>query len=256
MFSFIPKDMPGTCNARVLWKAPCAEPNGLQATEDGLWVVDHSPERKVCLLQYSDGALLHEFEVRTKRGSGITQDPDGNIWVSSTIGFEIICYDPETGKELTAFPTPRLESNPALPHGLIWADGHLWLATQFPGALVELDPVTGEVVHWIRVAGDRTHGIAWEDEDLWRLRNKSLPGADGPVANNQRSAGPWRSPRGLPALWCADTNRRVVFMLDPETGGVLDAIGVAGPEAHGMTIHDGTFWMCDAETGEVFVLER
>ena len=56
-------------------------------------------------------------------------------------------------------------------------------------------------------------------------------------------------------LWCVDTNRRAVFRLDPETGGILDAFGVAGPEAHGMTIHDGTFWMCDAETGEVFVLE-
>ena len=254
--SFIPRDMPGTCNARVLWKAPCAEPNGLQATASGLWVVDHSEERKVCLLRYSDGGLLHEFQVRTKRGSGITQDPDGNIWVSSTVGFEIICYDPETGKELAAFPTPWLESNPTLPHGLIWADGHLWVATQFPGALVELDPANGEVIHWVRVSGDRTHGIALEGEGLWRLRIKPPSGGDNWAANGQQLDEPWRSSRGLPPLWCVDTNRRAVFRLDPETGGILDAFGVAGPEAHGMTIHDGTFWMCDAETGEVFVLER
>ena len=188
--------------------------------------------------------------------AGLLKTQKGNIWVSSTVGFEIICYDPETGKELAAFPTPWLESNPTLPHGLIWADGHLWVATQFPGALVELDPATGEVVHWIRVSGDRTHGIAWEDEGLWRLRTKPPSGGDNADGNGQRSDDPWRSPRGLPALWCVDTNRRAVFRLDPETGGILDAFGVAGPEAHGMTIHDGTFWMCDAETGEVFVLER
>ena len=97
-------DPPAACNVRVLWKAPCAEPNGLQATASGLWVVDHSEERKVCLLRYSDGGLLHEFQVRTKRGSGITQDPEGNIWVSSTVGFEIICYDPETGTGARSFP--------------------------------------------------------------------------------------------------------------------------------------------------------
>lgn len=248
-------DPPVACNVRVLWNAPCAEPNGLQATASGLWVVDHSEERKVCLLRYSDGSLLHQFDVRTKRGSGITQDPDGNIWVSSTLGFEIICYDPETGRELTAFPTPALESNQALPHGLIWADGHLWVATQFPGALIELDPATGGVVNWFRVAGDRTHGIAWEDESLWRIWKNPPPGGR-PDSVGQRNEDPWRSPRGLPPLWCADTNRRVIFRLDPERGGILDAFGVAGPEVHGMTIHDGTFWMCDAETGEVFVLER
>ena len=93
-------------------------------------------------------------------------------------------------------------------------------------------------------------------KDFGRLRIKPPSGGDNSAANGQQLDEPWRSPRGLPPLWCVDTNRRVIFRLDPETGGILDSFGVAGPEAHGMTIHDGTFWMCDAETGEVFVLER
>ena len=48
----------------------------------------------------------------------------------------------------------------------------------------------------------------------------------------------------------------MLFQLDPSDGRILDAIGVVGPEAHGMTIRDGVFWLCDATTREVFVLER
>jgi len=60
----------------------------------------------------------------------------------------------------------------------------------------------------------------------------------------------------LPALWSSDTNKRVIFRIDPDTGEILDALGVSGLEPHGMTIHDGTFWLCDAGTRDVFVLEK
>ncbi|HVC33259.1 MAG TPA: hypothetical protein VNL16_07095 [Chloroflexota bacterium] len=243
-------------SVRALWKTAGPQPNGLQATDQGLWVLDQVDPNRVYLLRYSDGAVLREFQTRGKHGSGITVDPSGNVWIASTFGFDIICYDPETGRELSALPAPGLGEGPGSPHALEWREGHLWCNVPKAGQIFELDPATGRVLHHISSHGDRAHGMAWESDDLWcRGTNPASKVEPSPVAAHE-SDRPWRSARGLPALWCADTNRCVLFRLDPDTGEVLDALGVSGLEAHGMTIHDGTFWLCDAGTRDVFVLQK
>lgn len=243
-------------NARILWKTPGSQPNGLQATDQGLWVLDQVDPNRVYLLDYATGAILHEFQTRGKHGSGITVDPSGNVWIASTFGFEIICYDPETGRELTAIPAPGLNNQPGSPHALEWRDGHLWCNVPRAGQIFELDPSTGQVLHQISAHGDRAHGMAWETDDLWCLGINPASAIDPSPVGPEESRRPWRSARGLPALWCADTNKRVLFRLNPDTGAILDALGVSGLEAHGMTIHQGTFWICDAGTRDVFVLEK
>jgi hypothetical protein len=51
-----------------------------------------------------------------------------------------------------------------------------------------------------------------------------------------------------------DTNRRVIYKLNPYTGHILEAIGCSGPEPHGMTIWQNEFWLCDAESRAVFTI--
>ncbi|HLG52056.1 MAG TPA: glutaminyl-peptide cyclotransferase [Chloroflexota bacterium] len=244
------------CRVRVLWKTPGLQPNGLQAAAEGLWVLDQVDPNRVYLLRYEDGAVLREFETRGKHGSGITVDSSGRVWIASTFGYELICYDPETGREVAAIPAPGAGAEPGAPHGLEWRDGHLWCNVPRAGRIFELDPTTGRVLHQISAHGDRAHGMAWETDDLWCLGiNPASALTPSPVPDYEGRR-PWRSARGLPALWCADTNKRVLFRLNPETGAILDALGVSGLEAHGMTIHGGTFWLCDAGTRDVFVLEK
>ncbi|MGH2457437.1 MAG: hypothetical protein ACRDIY_01055 [Chloroflexota bacterium] len=243
-------------NVRALWKTSCQQPNGLQAAPEGLWVLDQVDPNRVYLVDYADGAVRREFQTRSKHGSGITVDPSGHVWVASTFGFEIICYDPETGREVSAIPAPGLGDGPGSPHALEWREGHLWCNVPKAGQVFELDPSNGRVLHHMSAHGDRAHGIAWEPDDLWaRGINPASKVNPSPVPAHE-SDRPWRSARGLPALWCADTNRRVIFRLNPDTGEILDALGVSGLEPHGMTIHDGTFWLCDAGTRDVFVLEK
>lgn len=243
-------------NARILWKTPGQQPNGLQATAQGLWVLDQIDPNRVYLLDYATGAILHEFPTRGKHGSGITVDPAGHVWIASTFGFEIICYDPETGRELAAIPAPGLGPQPGSPHALEWRDGHLWCNVPRAGQIFELDPSSGQVLHHFSAHGDRAHGMAWESDDLWCLGINPASRVDPSPVGPEESSRSWRSARGLPALWCADTNKRVLFRLNPDTGAILDALGVSGREVHGMTIHQGTFWMCDAGTRDVFVLEK
>jgi streptogramin lyase len=85
-----------------------------------------------------------------------------------------------------------------------------------------MDPANGQIVHSIPFLGDRAHGIAWDPDDG--------------------------------SLWSVDTNRRVIYKLDPDTGLIRDAIGCSGPEPHGMTIWEGQFWLCDAESRDIFTV--
>src|SRR5579885_1532399 len=231
-------------NVRTLWKTSYQQPNGLQATEDGLWVLDQVDPNRVYLLRYADGSIIREFGTRSKHGSGITVDSKGHVWVASTFGFEIICYDPETGRELAAIPAPGLGPGPGSPHALEWRDGHLWCNVPKAGQIFELDPATGKVLHHISAHGDRAHGMAWESDDLWCLGVNPASAIEPSPVPAHEAARPWRSARGLPALWSADTNKRVIFRLNPDNGEILDAIGVAGFEEQGMTIHNGKFWLC------------
>ncbi len=62
---------------------PGSKPNGLQATKDGLWMIDQSEGNKAYLLSYEDGTVLRSFATETDRSSGITYD-DGALWIGST----------------------------------------------------------------------------------------------------------------------------------------------------------------------------
>jgi streptogramin lyase len=205
----------------MLWLSPGGMPNGLQATPEGLWVIDQIDPNDIYLLAYEDGRCLHKIPTRALHSSGITIDPTGNIWVASTFTYELICFDRATGRELVAHPTPPYDKSGGA-HGTEWRDGKLWFNVPITGKIFAMDPATGQIVHSIPCHGDRAHGIAWDPVDA--------------------------------SLWCIDSNKRVIYKLNPYTGQILDAVGCSGPEPHGMTIKDGQFWICDAETRQMYTV--
>ena len=82
-----------------------------------------------------------------------------------------------------------------------------------------MEPDTWEEVHRFRVPGLRVHGIAWAD--------------------NGR-------------LWVSDTSAGTVNLLDPDDGRIFDVFRVEAPdEVHGMTIHEGVLWFCNAENCDI-----
>src|SRR5213594_1487397 len=58
---------------RRAFATPGPQPNGLQATREGLWVLDQGTSR-VALLDYRDGRVIREFSTESDKGSGITFD--------------------------------------------------------------------------------------------------------------------------------------------------------------------------------------
>src|SRR5436309_13176121 len=89
----------------VRWKTPGQQPNGLQATPDGLWVIDQIDPNDIYLLSY-EGKELKKIPTRGKHSRGIAIDPKGHIWVGATFTSEIICFDRHPGKSLAAYPSP------------------------------------------------------------------------------------------------------------------------------------------------------
>jgi streptogramin lyase len=210
--------MSSKVDPNVLWKTPGKQPNGLQATPEGLWVIDQIDPNDIYLLDYDSGRELTKIPTRAIHSSGITIDPTGNIWVSSTFTYELICFDRQTGKELVAHRTPPYDQSGGA-HGIEWHAGQLWFSVPITGKIFVMDPANGQILSSIPCHGDRAHGLAWE--------------ADGS------------------GVWSVDTNKRVVYKLNPATGEILNAVGCTGPEPHGMTIWQGNFWICDAETRDV-----
>src|SRR5215469_10792107 len=95
-----------TGKVEIAFKSPDgSKPNGLQATKDGLWIIDQAERNRAFLVSYSNGKVLRSFETETDRSSGITYD-EGTLWIGSTYSREIVHCDALTGKTLDRHFTP------------------------------------------------------------------------------------------------------------------------------------------------------
>jgi hypothetical protein len=229
----------------IVYKSPGPHPNGLQATADGLWIMDQGNNR-VYLVRLEDGKVLREFDTEADKASGITYDGEA-LWLASTYNRLTLRVSATTGKTLSEYYTPgagviyRMTGDPparssplakppvekkAVPadrwparspgtgaHGLEWRDGLLWMATPPARTLYCIDPKNWIVERKFSTAANRPHGMGWEGK----------------------------------YLWLTDSNLNAFFKHDPATGEVLEKIQLADsdPLPHGMTIWNGFMWYCD-----------
>ncbi len=232
-----------TRKVETVFKSPGPKPNGLQATAEGLWILDQG-DNHAYLVSYTDGKVLRNLNTDSKAGSGITFDGEA-IWLASTYSREIIRADAKTGKTLAKFdcpgagpvnwPNPRKSplakeppatprvalAKPAAPaqrvatgaHGLEWRDGKLWIAVPPAATVYRANPTDLKIEYQFKTAGDRPHGLGWD--------------------------GKW--------LWCADSNANCFHKYDPANGQVQELIQLTDndPLPHGMTIWKGWMWYCD-----------
>ncbi len=218
------------------FRTPGKNPNGLQATGEGLWILDQGTNR-AALVRYADGSVVREFATATDRGSGITFDGEA-LWIASTYDRRLVRVDAQTGRTLKQFDSPGsgvvkwgprgTNPRPTGAHGLEWRAGRLWVAVPPAVAIFVVNPEDGSVLRSFAAPGIRPHGIAWDP--------------DG-------------------SLWCAESLSRSFFKMNPKTGVILRQVMLpaGAPEVdglvhvpHGMTIWDRHFWFCVAETGEAY----
>lgn len=238
--------------ARVLFKAPGEQVNGLEAVPEGLWLCDQRDNR--CYLIDYEGRLVTSFPGPARNASGITFGA-GSVWVASNSRpSSIFRHDPLTGQctavlvlsgeggvhglqwrpfEPGEQPPPSVEPtaelHPSAPAGRPNAgpgvSGTLWVTRPGAHRIDHLDAETGDVLGSLHFEPSRSHGVFWDE-------------ADG-------------------TLSVAETNDGHIFRLDPRSGEVMDEWRVDGPEVHGLTRGaDGRIWVGNAATNEILVVDR
>jgi len=217
--------------AEERFKSPGPQPNGLHAANDGLWYIDQV-DLKVYKLDYQTGEILFEAQTDTEHSSGITFG-NGSLWIASTFELKIAELDPATGQTvakrdspgngIVAWAADQENGRVTGAHGLEWKDGRIYVAAP-PSQLIHVvDVATWREIRSFRAPGLRVHGLAWAEDGT---------------------------------LWVADTSAGTVSRLD-EDGRVWEVIRVPAPvEVHGLTIHEGVLWYCDAAScgiGQLFL---
>ena len=176
---------------------------------------------------------LFEAQTDTAHSSGITLG-DGSLWIASTFELKIARLDPATGQTIAKLDSPgngvvawvadQQNGRVTGAHGLEWKDGKVYVASPPSQFVHVMDADTWEEVHSFRVPGLRVHGLAWADDGT---------------------------------LWVADTSAGTINRLDPEDGRIWEVVRVEAPtEVHGLTIHEGVLWYCDAATraiGQLYI---
>ena len=208
-----------------MWVTPGPQPNGLQATSDGLWVIDQT-DNHLYKLSYTDGSVIEKLPTETVHSSGVTEG-GGHLWVASTYSCELFKLDfhggtaakyDTPGKGVVSFAKDPSTAPVTSAHGMEWIDDdNMWVAVPPAQKVFLMDPKTMTVKREIPSPDARPHGLFMH-------------------------AG---------SIWLADTGLGEIHRLDSETGVVLDKIDVHAPEVHGMTFHEGEIWFCCAETRRI-----
>lgn len=249
----------------VVFKSPGLQPNGLQATKDGLWIIDQGPGNRAHLVSYEDGKVIKGFETETESSSGITFDGEA-LWIGSTYSREIVKCDANTGKAIErhftpgagviykmagdaaarSSPVPENMRQPRPPRPPA-AEGRRGQGPAVGG--FQMGQVQGS-----RAVGTGAHGQEWRDGYLWFCVPPSrevykIDPKTWVVQTKFPSAG--NRPHGIgwegKYLWVTDSNLNAFFKHDPETGAMVEKIQLADndPLPHGMTIWNGYMWYCD-----------
>lgn len=217
----------------TVFKAPAPYPNGIQFTDEGLWVADQESDRAT-LVDPANGRPIRSVETASSNTSGLTWG-DGALWVAANgasvrreprptdapkgMG-EIVKTDSRTGRTLARFPMPGGGGV----HGIEWDEDTLWVTTLKSQTLTRVDPADFRILHVIPVPLPRAHGLVRE--------------GDG--------------------IWCVHTSDRVIVKLDVRDGREMDRIAMPEPhpEPHCLTTRDGQLWYCDAIAGDICRIER
>ena len=211
------------------FQAPVPHPNGLQATDEGLWIADQDQGRAF-LVAPDDGTVIRSFATGAGKSSGVTFG-HGALWMCSN------------GLPKTRPPTA--------------------IDTAHTRIVTKPIHIQGAMLAQFRAPGDSdVHGLEWDRRGPVAHDAGSARPDAGLTPNRWRRAVlfpcPWTAPTG----W-AGTGRRYGapsppierrWRLSARDGAVLERLNLAGEpfEPHGLTLRQGRLWICDAVTGAVW----
>ncbi|MBA31544.1 MAG: hypothetical protein CL748_03340 [Chloroflexi bacterium] len=199
---------------------PCEMPNGLQWTDEGLFIMDQKTDNVYVVDDKGD--IIREINTPTANGSGITVG-GGYLWTASNgaaaarpkrstdtgLGF-IYKLDLITGEPIDRYRTPDGGGI----HGIEWDNGNIWITAFNPESLYLVKSENFEIIKKIPVSHQRLHGLAKVDD----------------------------------GIWCAHTTDNIIVKYCTETGEEKQIIKLDKGDAyiHGLSIKNGELWYSDS----------
>src|SRR6185295_14945185 len=156
----------------TVFDSPGPAPNGLQATREGLWIIDQGAGNKAYLVTYDGGKVLRSFETETDKSSGITFDGEA-LWIGSTYSREIFRVDAMTGKTIERHFTPgagiiyQMAGDPPGRSSPLAKTHPRPAAPAKPGQKKQVGGFDMGKVMGGAAPGTGAHGQEWRDGKLW-----------------------------------------------------------------------------------------
>jgi streptogramin lyase len=241
----------------IVFDSPGHQPNGLQASDEGLWIMDQGDGSKVHLVSYEGGKVLRSFATETDKSSGITFD-GSSLWIGSTYSREIVRVDARAGKTMERHFTPgagviyKMAGDPPARSSPLAKSRPRPQRAPAPAGFV--GGFSQGEQQGSKATGTGAHGQEWRDGKLWFTVPPSrevycidpkswVVQFKFPVAGNRPHGIGWEGKY----LWVTDSNLNAFFKHDPETGEMVEKIQLAesDPLPHGMSIRNGMLWYCD-----------
>ena len=220
------------------FRSPYAQPNGMQMTDEGLWVADQVTDR--CALveteninRYGKTLVLRELDTESSNTSGMTYG-DGALWLAANgpgakyrpardtdfPSGATVKVDPQTGATLDSWPMPHEGGT----HGIEFDNyeaGTMWLATGKTMSQVKMEDRS--VIREVEMPYGRSHGVVRVEDGLWIAFTNDLCLIKFDIASNEE----------------------MVRIDVPE----------CHPAPHGVSIYEGGFIYCDSSTGWIGIIE-
>ena len=228
------------CKFSNIFRPPYSVPNGIQDTDEGIWVADQVTDRVALMRkgekdEYGVLRMVREIQSESSNTSGLAIG-DGALWLaangngskwrevreSDAESGEILKVDPDTGDTIDRFTLPGGGGTHGVEFDRFESDA-LWLTTLKSQALTQIKLSDKSILRVIPLPYCRAHGVVRVEDGIWVVH----------------------------------TADRVIVKLDIEGRGELDRIEVPlpNPEPHGLSIHEGGFLYCDAASGWVISIE-
>ena len=222
------------------FRSPYGVPNGLQLTDEGVWVVDQITDRVALMSMededkddyYGHRRMLKDIPSESSNTSGMAYG-DGSLWLAANgpskrwrlpreadaPDGEVLRVDPDTGVTQGRWPIPTGGGT----HGIEYDNiepGTVWVTTLKEQTITQMKIEDWSVIRSLNLPLKRAHGVVRLDEN---------------------------------SIWVVHTGDRVIVKLDLATNDELDRIVVPEPhpEPHGLSVCDDGFLYCDATSGWV-----
>ena len=169
------------------FRAPYGVPNGLQLTDEGLWLVDQVTDRVALMSMdedaddyYGNRRLLRDIPSESSNTSGMAAG-DGSLWLAANgpgkrwrlprakdaLQGDVLRVDPQTGDTQARWALPTGGGTHGIEYDAI-EPGTLWLTTLKEQTLTQMRIENWSVIRTLKLPLPRAHGVVRLEEDaIW-----------------------------------------------------------------------------------------